>query len=255
MRPLTAYRHLWKGIEHAAGRWDTYIDNTRIGFIGHSYGGGAIPRMAWKACQVKGWGSKSLFLYIMAPWYCHGMTRRHFADFPAHTILVVQAFQDDNINDYRIADDIFNSFTIAENRKCFITVYTATRDDAQIPSGHTMPELNTGASQAGKQVILPIIDSLLCYAFNDSVAQANKNSRRISGLRSACDADGLTCRFYKGRRCAFVKPQSRYVNFWRHAMNPRQTYINGLPAAMGRVLKTPETLFRYSAYGVARLFD
>ncbi|MBD3392501.1 MAG: hypothetical protein GF418_10490, partial [Chitinivibrionales bacterium] len=40
--PPDVYAQLWEGIAGAVKAWGGRLDTTRIGFVGHSYGGGAV---------------------------------------------------------------------------------------------------------------------------------------------------------------------------------------------------------------------
>jgi hypothetical protein len=255
LAPRAAYTQLWQGFQAGHDTWKKYIDDQRIGFIGHSYGGGATPKIAWKAIHQKKWGSKACFIYIMAPWYCHGMTASRFESFPAHTILVTQVFEDDNINDYRIAADIFNSIRIPLERKCFITVFSAKKGESHIPALHTVPEISPEDHHLGRYVVLPVVDSLLLYAFNESETRQSQHSVRREQLRTSGTDDGWECVFYKGMSCALKKPQRKYLNFWGHGMNPRLTMTKHMPPLLRLCLQTPGTIIRYCAFGIDRIGD
>jgi hypothetical protein len=191
----------------------------------------------------------------MAPWYCYGMSRWHFGCFPEHTIVVTQVFEDDDINDYRMAEDIFDSFRIRENRKCFISVFTARKSVSTVPAVHALPEMKFDSRDVGKAVVLPVIDSLFCYAFNDSLAHAHENIPREERFRKRDAGEGMSCTFYKGKECVFGTSQSGYLNFWGHGMNPRSKLTYHFPSAIRLTLKTPEMLIRYMAFGIGQYGD
>ena len=61
------YDILWKGFEEAADVYQNEFDLDRVGFFGHSWGGGATPNMALRGIE-KGWGQQGLLMFIMAPY-------------------------------------------------------------------------------------------------------------------------------------------------------------------------------------------
>ncbi len=252
--PRATYSQLWSGFVAGHRKWKGFIDDTQIGFIGHSYGGGAAVHMAWRAVHKMKWGSKGCFIYAMAPWYCHKMNTRHFKDFPSHTILVTQVFEDDYINDYRIAQDIFHSFKIPENRKCFITVFTAKKDSVDLPAGHCLPGLEKGNRYLGRYIVNPVIDSLMYYTFNESYKEQSGRIRKRGQLRKTGANDGLECTFLKGKKCAFTRPQCKYLNFWGHAMNPRFKGTRLMPPPVRLCVQTPQTVIRYFTFGISQVF-
>ena len=117
------------------------------------------------------------------------MSEKRFNDFPSHTILVTQVYEDDFINDYRMAQDIFRSFNIPENRKCFITVFNAKKDSINVPADHSVPCIEDKNRNIGQYVIYPVLDSLLYYSFHKSEEIFAERCRPLSRT--------VTCMTYK----------------------------------------------------------
>jgi len=253
--PATAYSHLWKGFVAGQKKWKRFIDIRKIGIVGHSYGGGAAANIAWNAVNRKRWGANGCFIYIMAPWYCYEMNADRFKEFPKHTILVTQVFEDDNINDYRMACDIYRSFEIPKDRKCFITVFSAKNGTTKVDADHGVPEVQKERNLLGKYVVFPVIDSLLYYAFDDSFNALPGTPKRNKQLRTTGIEQGWECRFIKDNRCALKQHQSNYVNFWGHCMNPRIKGTRAMPRLLRLGVHTPQTIVRYCALGLERMSD
>ena len=251
--PRSTYSQLWRGFVAGHRKWKDFIDDTQIGIIGHSYGGGAAANMAWKAVHKMKWGSKGLFVYTMAPWYCHKMSAKRFSDFPSHTILVTQVYEDDFINDYRMAQDIYYSFKIPENRKCFITVFNARKDSSDVSADHCVPCVEDKNRYMGRYVVYPVIDSLLYYSFHETYEEQVGRVRQRGQLRKTGICDGWECTFLKGTECAFKCSQRRYLNFWGHAMNPRFKGTRLMPVPVRLCAQTPQTILRYCAFGVSQV--
>lgn len=105
MKDKDRYDCIWDGFVEAVAKNQGTFDLTRVGFFGHSYGGGATPEMARRGFVEKGWGSAGRFVYIMAPWYSWGSG---YDTIPTDVHLVVQVYADDEINDHQIAvEDIW----------------------------------------------------------------------------------------------------------------------------------------------------
>lgn len=100
------YDCLWDGFITAATQYATTFDLTRVGFFGHSFGGGATPEMARRGFVEKGWGSAGRFMFIMAPWYSWGAG---YDTLPTDVRTVIEVYADDDKNDHQIAvSDIWN---------------------------------------------------------------------------------------------------------------------------------------------------
>lgn len=66
------YAMVWSGIEQATNPASTpaasRMDLSRVGFWGHSFGGGMAPWLAEQAWTVHGWGSQAFWLATYAPY-------------------------------------------------------------------------------------------------------------------------------------------------------------------------------------------
>ena len=100
------YQCLWDGFLAAATKYAATFDLTRVGFFGHSFGGGATPEMARRGFVGQGWGGAGRFMFIMAPWYSWGSG---YDTIPSDVRTVIEVYADDNKNDHQIAvSDIWN---------------------------------------------------------------------------------------------------------------------------------------------------
>jgi len=61
------YNMLFDGFEKAVRDYPHIIDSTRVGFMGHSFGGGATPAMAQRGFIEKNWGENGKFMFALAP--------------------------------------------------------------------------------------------------------------------------------------------------------------------------------------------
>lgn len=196
-REIQKYKIFFEGYTAAVKRFSPIIDTTRIGFIGHGFGGGAVPALMLRAMRQRGWGASGAFMYIMAPWYVYSIDKRGFETFPSSVKVVVQVFEDDHINDPRIAADIFKSIGVPLTEKVFLAVAsdrhgkcTLRADDNTPLTGDValmddiplvyygifrtfdcLAAYTFGADSAAKSVVFPKGESMSCYmgAWRDSV--------------------------------------------------------------------------------------
>jgi len=251
--PRLTYNSFWRGICAAQNKWRNYLDSTKIGFVGHSYGGGMTSYVAWRAVKKKSWGTNGIFIYAMAPWYCHKMSALRWNDFPPHTILVTQVFENDRINDFRIAEDIFNSIKISNERKCFITVMNGSHQGKDLLVDHSLP---CRKNQSKSNIIVnPVIDSLIFYSFTESYRTQLGRKREALKQSVVSSGQGGKYAFIKGNRCPLNTSQSEFLNFWDHAINPQDKSTQWIPPPLRMCLKTPQTAAHYALWGLKAIFN
>jgi dienelactone hydrolase len=128
------YNQLWNGFQTAVQQYGGIMDTTRIGFAGHSYGGGATPEMARRAVG-QGWGANGLFLFVMAGWYNWGTNMEQI---PASAKMIVQVYWDDGTNEHLISqNDIWNRLPQITERKW--QVIRASKTYCALNAGHSVP--------------------------------------------------------------------------------------------------------------------
>ena len=152
------------------------IDTTRIAFFGHGFGGGIIPAIARNVAHKKEWGGNGLFLYITSPYYFHGITKRELRVYPDNAILIMQIFENDNVNDPTIARKLFELIGIPSEQKKFLRTYGYNDSNSTLKADHTTPL--SKESHFGKDNIL---DTVSMYFFFDIAMEAafNKNKQAL----------------------------------------------------------------------------
>ncbi|WP_243396163.1 alpha/beta hydrolase family protein [Leptospira perolatii] len=172
--PLENYDIMWNGILSAVQQYPDKIDTTRVGFMGHSYGGGATPYMAKKGLVTETWGSNGGFIFMVAPWYSFGMTDTDLTQIPASTKLLVQIYENDQVTDHRMGIDIFQHITsIANTEKDFLSVYTDSSSGTTLLADHYVPIKDTiigiGALDALDYYgVWKPLEALADYTFNNN---------------------------------------------------------------------------------------
>jgi len=226
-----AYSMMWSGFNAGMRAWSQNIDTTRIGVIGHSFGGGAVPAFTWKALNEKHWGASGSFMYIMAPWYSYDITQKQLEQFPKPVALIMEVFEDDRTNDPRMAIDIFRSIAIPDSQKDFITLKSDTCEGVPLVADHGVPE---GAYPYGWDVNALDYSGVyrLVHALASLTLENDQSARQIA-LGDGCPAQRFMGNWWNGRPVKelsscdtprLTEPQSAYVNFWTHAANPRAHY-------------------------------
>lgn len=124
---IKTYRLALDAFEDVLSALPGRFDTTQLAVIGHGFGGGAAPAIARMAFQQKSWGTGNLLMYIMAPWYTFGIDKTQLSTFPKHAKLVMQVFEDDNINDPRIGIDLYNTIGLPRKNKAFLFTYSDRR--------------------------------------------------------------------------------------------------------------------------------
>lgn len=253
-KPSACYRIIWSGISGGVTRWRSLIDTSRIGFIGHSYGGGAIPSLAYKALFENHWGAKSSFLFSMAPWYSHDITQEQLKSISGTTRLVIQIYEDERINDPRMALDIFTNIGIPAGHKWLTLLSHDTKMEKTFDIGHTTPEGNCESDMSVDDCdvfgIDPIVKALTSFASSkDTSAIEMELGSTTSPYQNQIIHEGAEKQRETVKRISSIplSPEICYVNFWHHAMNPRaltkssNEYKNTYSTA-----STPTTLSNYA---------
>ncbi len=137
----TRYDALWAGFEAALERLERRDgpkpDRTRMGFLGHSFGGGAAPALAARAA-ARGYGSKALWIECFAPWY--DLDRKAWTVLPPHALLVTVGYAEDDVCDLSIAHGFLRlASTIPAERKAFFCFRSDRHGTPDLKAGHLAP--------------------------------------------------------------------------------------------------------------------
>lgn len=113
------------------------VDTTRVGVVGHSFGGGMTP---WLVNRVdeRGWGSKALWAVSFAPWYMFGVGTGA-VDLPERTWLTVVNYDEDVFVDSRLGIDMYRSADLPADQKNYVLVHTDRSEDPAMFADHIGP--------------------------------------------------------------------------------------------------------------------
>ncbi|MCF3107744.1 alpha/beta hydrolase [Niabella sp. CC-SYL272] len=167
------YNTLWTGFNKAVELYGPKMDLTKVGFAGHSFGGGASIGLGYKAFTEKGWGAKGRFIFTMAPWYSYQITDPELENFPANTQFITQVYDDDNVNDHRMAIDIFKHISIPNSEKDFVYVKAGVINGYHYVADHAVPSSRTAYDAYDYHAVYRLLDALMDYSFNQNPAAKN----------------------------------------------------------------------------------
>lgn len=235
------YSMLYDGFIEAAARFADRIDTRRVGFAGHSYGGGAVPAMALRALRERGWGADGLALLMLAPWYSHFVSDADLASFPAGTQAVVQIYEDDLVNDHRMAIDVFSRLNLPAEEKDFLIVRSDRIDGYNyqaahlVPTGENAPRDGAAFNALDAWAVHRIAQALAASVFADdpagrAVALGNGSAEQTQ--MGAAPGGRALRRMVATDSPVPLFPSTRYVQAFDSALNPRRTAA--LPAPVVR---------------------
>lgn len=203
------YDITWKGFEQAANLYADRMDLTRVAFIGHSFGGGANPTLAYKGIVEKGWGAQGAFIMSLAPWYTHFLQNEQMAKFPKHVLHAVQVYDLDKMNDHRMAIDIHAA--MRTNVNLYLSVASLTVQDCKLTAEHFLPT-DRGQVAVKHFGLFRPMDILADAAFNGNMAALAK-------ITSSPRPDYAPVSLM--RNPVPAQPEDFYTFGWSGRMNPR----------------------------------
>lgn len=226
-KQIHKYDIIFAGYIEAVLRFPGIIDTSRIGFVGHGFGGGAAPALMLRAIRKRTWGQSGSFIYIIAPWYMHSMDQRSLETYPEIVKLVVQVFNGDKINDPGIAADIFNSIAIPDSNKVFRVAASDIKGMCVIHPGDGTPQTKDLIPDNDPVVynsIYRTFDDLAGYTFNcDMIAKLNVFPKKDSTVDSI--TTGVTsipfCPLIVTHTTRLFLKNEPYLNPWLSPLNPR----------------------------------
>jgi len=223
------YSNLLNGFIQAAQDYPNIIDTTKVGFVGHSFGGGASFANAYHCFTTLNWGQSGRFIFAMAQWYSYNISQTELQSFPGDVKLLTIVYEDDITNDQRMANDIFNTINIPASEKDYLRVKSDTINGYVYTADHVVPN-NSAFDALDYYAYYRLFDAMCDYAFNGSmagkdVALGNGSANQISmpgGLHNLVYSDAPT----------FANAQSTYQYPCSSTDNPRSDHCDD-------VLSTP----------------
>jgi acetyl esterase/lipase len=134
--PPHQYRVVDTGVRvavEASGRADT----SRLGVVGHSFGGGMSPWLAQQAA-ARGWGGTALWAVLFAPWFALQLPEGGI-DLPRHARVAVVHYTDDYVLDARIGIELFDSLDLPLRHRVHLTARSDDRGSPPVSADHLGP--------------------------------------------------------------------------------------------------------------------
>jgi hypothetical protein len=179
------YNTLWESFITAVKNYPNLIDTTKVGFMGHSFGGGASWSLAHKAFKDLKWGAKGRFIFTMAQWYSYNITPDELKEFPSNTKLISQVYDDDVTNDHRLAIDMFKNNNIPNAEKDFILVKKSILSNYTYTAEHNLPNSRSAYDAYDYYAVYRLLDAMMDYSWNGNanaknVALGNGSAKQIT---------------------------------------------------------------------------
>lgn len=208
------YDALWQGFQAAVDKFGDRMDLTRVAFVGHSFGGGANPSMAYDGIVKKGWGSNGAFLFELAPWYVYQMPNDKLAALPKSLAHAVEVYDKDNKNDHRMAIDLYANTPV--DQRYYFLVHSETVAGCDITADHAVPGRNPSERQREYALYRPF-DALAADAFDKST-EAKAALSTMGASTSVSPYQPLELVAHPSP----VQPESYYDNAWSSSRNSRK---------------------------------
>ncbi len=166
------YAQMYIGFTEAARNYPNIIDTTRVGFVGHSFGGSACYYISYDLFTMFNWGSNGRFLMPVASHYTLLISEPQLQTFPSATYLLNIFYDEDNVCDHRMGIDVFNHIGIPSADKDMVLVRSSQYQSYSYQSSHTA--LNTTTYDAlDAYVVFRLLDALMDLTFNQNNAARN----------------------------------------------------------------------------------
>lgn len=113
------------------------VDVARVGFVGHSYGGGMLPWLVQRAAD-RGWGTGATWATAFAPWFSLELPDGPI-DVPTNTRFTTVHYRDDVVVDARIGIEVLDSLAVPDDQKLHLTARSDQRGTPALTADHLGP--------------------------------------------------------------------------------------------------------------------
>jgi hypothetical protein len=242
------YNNLLQGFIKAARDFPSIIDTTKVGFMGHSFGGGATFANGYHCFTNFNWGSSGRFMFASAEWYTYNISQTELQSFPNDVKLLTIVYENDSINDQRMANDIFNTINIPIAEKDYLMVESDTISGYVYDAIHGVPNTISAFDALDYYALYKPLDALCDYTFNGSsigkdVALGNGSANQITmpgGMHNLIQTDTPNV----------THPQSIFTYPCNSTENPRQAYCDTVISNTEIATDTPISMFPNPANAV-----
>ncbi len=230
-RQRGSYRRIFRTVRHGVRKFSSFIDTTRIGFVGHSYGAGATPYVVNRCIKEKNWCGNGSFQFLMAPFFTFAMKDAELRMFPSDVPTVVQVYENDDVTDHRIARDLFLAIGVEDSLKSYMLVRSDTLASTGciLQADHALPcnEVHEDGEVNSMDVyaVFRVFDALAEFGFTQNpaayeIAPGNGSSDQT---RMGIWVNGTPVKpMIVTHNPPLPKPSAFTVFGWCHPWNPRR---------------------------------
>lgn len=209
------YEALWNSFLAAVHAYRGRMDLTRVGFVGHSFGGGATPALVRKGLIGQGWGKKGAFAFILAPWYAYDVSNADLSQYPPGLLQVLETYDKDTINDHRMAIDLYQRSRVAGGQYFFLA-RSVTIQGCELTADHRTPAINPSLRLKQYAVFRPL-DALIEASFEGS----HTAREALVAMGRPAIATGYQPLLLLSTPAPDA-PESHYTFKWNAWLNPRR---------------------------------
>lgn len=207
------YNILWNGFVRATETYATQMDLSRLAVVGHSFGGGAVPTIAYRAFKEKGWGKNGGLAFSLAPWYTQELTTQQWSQIPSHILFATQVYDRDVMNDHRMA--IHQYATTPGRTHLYFKVNTLKAGDCEMTAVHALPG-RTPSLRIKQYGLFRPFDALTDAVFKSgpvAISAVENLSKQLSAGKGYQPLQLLV-------KPSPTTPQSAYEFPWSSPLNP-----------------------------------
>ena len=236
------YELMKTGFSYAADNF-SFIDTTQVGFIGHSFGGGMSIAIGYHFMNTRNWGSNGRFLMPIAQFYSFQLTQADLLNYPSDVKLLSIIYDDDNVNDHRMAIDIFNNINIPDTEKDIVYIKSSTVGSYAYLADHNAIATHNYFDALDYYAVYRLLDAMMDYVFNGNILAKDIclgdgnaiQTSMPSGMEQLIVTDTLT---------SWRHPETYFGNACSSPSNPRAAYCNSIATS----LEQTEILNQYDLF-------
>jgi pimeloyl-ACP methyl ester carboxylesterase len=156
-------------LDSVVDQFSPIIDTSKVGYVGHSEGGGFV---FYLARERPNWGTQGRFIFSIAAWWGFHLPETGNVNYPSNTNLIVQVNHYDNGTDPRQNIDFLLHNTIPVERKTYLYLPGDAEHTADHGVSYSMFENGHYTYDALEQVgLYRPLESLMHYSFGDDDPQ------------------------------------------------------------------------------------